>query len=111
MRKMKRKPATIRLRSIILTTSVRCFCLLILIVCLLLFMSYEEARRSSQDYVTSLAASINESLGLIDANLKTVGRYLSVYAPLSSLYRSPSHQSSTMQSIFDMVDLLSLIHI
>lgn len=105
MRKMKRKPATIRLRSIILTTSVRCFCLLILIVCLLLFMSYEEARRSSQDYVTSLAASINESLGLIDANLKTVGRYLSVYAPLSSLYRSPSHQSSTMQSIFDMVDL------
>ena len=101
-----KKTSTVRLKNILLMTSLRCFVVLTILVCILLFMIAEDSRRASQEYASSITASICESLKLIDGNLQSVSRYVSVSPPLASLYQPSIPQSSeTMENIFDMVGI------
>lgn len=100
--------STVRLKNIILMTSLRCFSVLLIIVIIVVGMFSYNSRRTAQEYANSLVGSIAESIKLIDSNLKTVSRYLAVYEPLSSLYSS--HQPKTadeMENIYDTVYLMS----
>ena len=104
LKSIRKKP--VHLKNILLVSTVRCFVLLALIVALCVTYLAVDSRRSSQEYVSSLASSMDESLNLVDSTLQTVGRYLSTSETLTSFFLSSANQSPThLQTIYDTMDL------
>ncbi|MDO4355145.1 MAG: histidine kinase [Clostridia bacterium] len=102
------KPRIHRLKSLIQKTSIRCIALLTLITLCCVMLLAADSRRSSEAYVASLAASMDESLGLINSTLNTVSRYLSVYDPLVNMSASSFNQSTEdMERIYDLIGMTS----
>lgn len=96
----------VHLKNILLAATVRCFLLLALIVAICVSYLAVASRRSSQEYVSSLASSMDESLNLVDSTLQTVGRYLSTSETLTNFFLSASTQTlDNLKAIFDTVDL------
>lgn len=106
-RKSRLSPSTVRLKNIILMTSLRCFAVLLLIVVAVMLLLTRNTLRTSQEYANSLVGSIEESIKLIDSNLQTFSSHLAVHEPLASLYASPLPKSTdTMQDIYSTVYLM-----
>ena len=104
LKSTRKKP--VHLKNILLVSTVRCFVLLALIVALCVTYLAVDSRRSSQEYVSSLASSMDESLNLVDSTLQTVGRYLSTSETLTSFFLPNNAQSlESLEAIFDTVNL------
>lgn len=104
LKSIRKKP--VHLKNILLAATVRCFLLLVLIVALCVTYLAVDSRRSSQEYVSSLASSMDESLNLVDSTLQTVGRYLSTSEALTSFFLPNNAQSlESLEAIFDTVNL------
>lgn len=99
------RPAA-RLRSILLRSAIRLLLVLVIILALIVGVLLRDSRRSLQEYVSSLAQSMDESIGLIDSTLSTVRNYLSVFEPLTELYHSPENVSTEqLDSVYNLVHM------
>lgn len=89
-----------------LNATLRIIAVLILLILLMLTVINQDARDTSQEYISSLAQSMDESLTLVNSTLSSIRNYLSVAEPLSDIYRYPDRDNADdLSDVFNTVQM------